>query len=70
MKERHPTKHEFDLWNSWNQQFFEAVRGLSSMVMDANSANLDEAHDVLLDLIVAHIRAGELADRIRREKAS
>ena len=70
MKERQPTKHEYDLWNSENQRLFDSTRTLGGQIMEVGSLNLNEAHDVLQDLIVAHIRASELADRHRREKAS
>jgi hypothetical protein len=68
LHEKHPTKHEYDLWNSQNQKLFDAVRGLGSMLYEIGSTNLEESVDVLQDLILAHIRAGELADRHRREK--
>jgi hypothetical protein len=69
MYEKSPTKHEYDLWGSQNQRLYDAVRGLGSMLYQIDSTNLVESVDVLQDLILAHVRANELVDRHRREKA-
>jgi len=69
MYETLPTKQEYGLWNGGNQRLYDSIRGLASMLFEINAANIEEATDVLQDLILAHIRANELADRHRREKA-